>query len=80
MLLARALLRDPELLVLDEPVQGVDINGQLELYRLISDIRKQRQCGVLMISHDLASGYGLYRPCRVPQSSYLLFGPPRACQ
>ncbi len=52
-LLARALLRDPELLVLDEPVQGVDINGQLELYRLISDIRKQRQCGVLMISHDL---------------------------
>jgi len=52
-LLARALLRDPQLLVLDEPVQGVDINGQLELYQLISDIRKQRQCGVLMISHDL---------------------------
>jgi zinc transport system ATP-binding protein len=52
-LLARALLRNPELLVLDEPVQGVDINGQLELYRLISDIRKQRRCGVLMISHDL---------------------------
>lgn len=52
-LLARALLRDPELLVLDEPVQGVDLNGQLELYQLIADIRKQRQCGVLMISHDL---------------------------
>ncbi|MET4000631.1 zinc ABC transporter ATP-binding protein ZnuC [Marinobacterium sp. MBR-109] len=52
-LLARALLRDPELLVLDEPVQGVDLNGQLELYKLIADIRKQRQCGVLMISHDL---------------------------
>lgn len=52
-LLARALLRDPQLLVLDEPVQGVDINGQLELYQLISDIRQQRQCGVLMISHDL---------------------------
>jgi len=52
-LLARALLRDPSLLVLDEPVQGVDINGQIELYDLIARIRKQRGCGVLMISHDL---------------------------
>ena len=52
-LLARALLRNPDLLVLDEPVQGVDINGQTELYRLITDIRQERQCGVLMISHDL---------------------------
>ncbi|WP_027858538.1 zinc ABC transporter ATP-binding protein ZnuC [Marinobacterium jannaschii] len=52
-LLARALLRDPNLLVLDEPVQGVDINGQIELYDLISRIRQQRKCGVLMISHDL---------------------------
>ncbi|MBT3145246.1 zinc ABC transporter ATP-binding protein ZnuC [Neptunomonas phycophila] len=52
-MLARALLQDPELLVLDEPVQGVDINGQIELYNLIGHIRKQRGCGVLMISHDL---------------------------
>ena len=52
-LLARALLRDPELLVLDEPVQGVDIAGQAELYELISAIRKRHQCGVLMVSHDL---------------------------
>lgn len=52
-LLARALLRDPQLLVLDEPVQGVDINGQLELYNLIARIRDERGCGVLMISHDL---------------------------
>ncbi len=52
-LLARALLRNPQLLVLDEPVQGVDINGQIELYQLISDIRKARGCSVLMISHDL---------------------------
>ncbi|WP_415892960.1 zinc ABC transporter ATP-binding protein ZnuC [Neptuniibacter sp. PT8_73] len=52
-LLARALLRDPHLLVLDEPVQGVDINGQLELYNLIARIRDERGCGVLMVSHDL---------------------------
>jgi zinc transport system ATP-binding protein len=52
-LLARALLRDPALLVLDEPVQGVDIAGQEELFRLIIDIRERRGCGVLMVSHDL---------------------------
>lgn len=52
-LLARALLRDPHLLVLDEPVQGVDVTGQAALYALINDIRKQRHCGVLLVSHDL---------------------------
>ncbi len=51
--LARALLRDPDLLVLDEPVQGVDLGGQIELYELISRLRGQRACGVLMVSHDL---------------------------
>lgn len=52
-LLARALLRDPQLLVLDEPVQGVDITGQAALYALINEIRNRRQCGVLLVSHDL---------------------------
>ncbi len=52
-LLARALLRNPDLLVLDEPAQGVDIAGQARLYELITDIRDQHQCGVLMVSHDL---------------------------
>ncbi|GAB5497787.1 MAG: zinc ABC transporter ATP-binding protein ZnuC [Pseudohongiellaceae bacterium] len=52
-LLARALLNNPQLLILDEPAQGVDLAGQAELYQLIGDIRAQRGCGVLMISHDL---------------------------
>ncbi len=52
-LLARALLRNPQLLVLDEPVQGVDITGQASLYKLIHHIRNQRGCGVLLVSHDL---------------------------
>ncbi|TVR83182.1 MAG: metal ABC transporter ATP-binding protein [Rhodospirillales bacterium] len=52
-LLARALLREPDLLVLDEPVQGVDFTGEAELYRLIGTIRDRRGCGVLMVSHDL---------------------------
>ena len=52
-LLARALLRRPDLLVLDEPVQSVDVAGQAEIYALIGRIRDERHCGVLMVSHDL---------------------------
>ena len=52
-LLARALLRDPDLLVLDEPVQQVDFPGQLAMHRLIGRLRERRGCGVLVISHDL---------------------------
>lgn len=52
-LLARALLRNPELLVLDEPAQGLDVHGQQELYSLIARLRDTKGCGVLMISHDL---------------------------
>jgi zinc transport system ATP-binding protein len=53
MALARALLREPDLLVLDEPLQGVDFTGQLALFNLIDRVRRQRGCGVLMVSHDL---------------------------
>lgn len=52
-LLARAILGKPDLLVLDEPVQGIDIMGQQEIYGLIAKIRDETGCGVLMISHDL---------------------------
>ena len=52
-LLARAIYRRPQLLVLDEPVQGVDVSGQSALYRLINQIRAELGCGVLMVSHDL---------------------------
>ena len=52
-LLARAMARKPDLLVLDEPVQGVDFSGEIELYDLIKEIRDDLQCGILLISHDL---------------------------
>ena len=52
-LLARALLREPDLLILDEPTASVDFNGQIALFELIGRIRDQRDCGVLTISHDL---------------------------
>ncbi|HAC28258.1 MAG TPA: zinc ABC transporter ATP-binding protein ZnuC, partial [Marinobacter hydrocarbonoclasticus] len=43
----------PDLLVLDEPAQGVDINGQATLYDLIRQLRDELHCGIIMISHDL---------------------------
>lgn len=52
-LLARALLRNPDLLVLDEPAQGVDVHGQAELYHYINELRKRFNLGILMVSHDL---------------------------
>lgn len=51
--LARALIRNPHLLVLDEPVRGVDYVGEAELYGLIGRIRTERGLGVLLVSHDL---------------------------
>ena len=51
--LARALLNDPDLLVLDEPVRGVDYVGEAELYGLIGRLRDTRGLGVILISHDL---------------------------
>lgn len=52
-LLARTLLRNPDLLVLDEPAQAIDFLGQTELYRMIDRVRNERGCGVLLVSHDL---------------------------
>ena len=52
-LIARAISKKPELLVLDEPVQGVDFNGEIALYELIKQISEKMKCGILLISHDL---------------------------
>lgn len=52
-LLARALIQKPDLLVLDEPVQGVDLQGQNEIYSYIDYLRNRDGYGVLMVSHDL---------------------------
>ena len=52
-LIARAVAKKPELLVLDEPVQGVDFNGEIALYNLIKKISDKLNCGILLISHDM---------------------------
>ena len=52
-LIARAIAKKPDLLVLDEPVQGVDFNGEIALYNLIKNISDTLNCGILLISHDI---------------------------
>ena len=52
-LIARSIAKKPELLILDEPVQGVDFNGEIKLYNLIKEISDKLECGILLISHDI---------------------------
>ena len=52
-MLALAMLRNPDLLVLDEPVQGIDFSVELDLYELIARTRERWVCGILLVSHDL---------------------------
>src|SRR5690606_18654922 len=49
-MLAHALLRRPEFLVLDEPTQGLDVQGQEEFYRIIELVKKRYGCGILLVS------------------------------
>lgn len=52
-LLARALLMSPDLLVLDEATRGLDQPGTAAFYRIVEDLRRDLGCGVVMVSHDL---------------------------
>lgn len=52
-LIARALLRQPDILVLDEPMQGLDIQSEAELYHYVRSLPEKYACAILMVSHDL---------------------------
>ena len=72
-LLARALLQRPDLLVLDEPAQGVDVQGQIDLYDLIDTIRHRFNCAVFMVSHDLHLGSNIsWRHCVDNELSWVI--------
>ena len=53
MLLAHALLGEPQVLILDEPPQGLDQPAVAAFYRIIEEVRDEMGCAILMVSHDL---------------------------
>ena len=55
MLLARALCAAGELLVLDEPVTGLDPAAALDLYRTLDYLHKQEGIAIVMVTHDIRS-------------------------
>ncbi|MFL2822481.1 MAG: metal ABC transporter ATP-binding protein [Candidatus Puniceispirillales bacterium] len=71
-MIARAIAKKPELLILDEPVQGVDFNGEIKLYNLIKEISDKLKCGILLISHDIHFRYVINRPRYLPKWTCLL--------
>ena len=77
-LLSRAIAKKPELLVLDEPVQGVDNTGEEAMYTLIETIAKTLNCGVLLISHDLHFVMSATTHVICPNGHICCSGTPRA--
>jgi zinc transport system ATP-binding protein len=52
-LIARALVSDPEVLVLDEPTDSLDVEGQAALHALLRSLHRDRDVTVILVSHDL---------------------------
>ncbi len=79
-LLARAILKSPDLLILDEPTAGVDVSGQASLYTLIQSIRDKTRCGILLISHNLHIVMGATDKVVCLNRHICCSGPPQSVQ
>jgi ABC-type Mn/Zn transport systems, ATPase component len=65
-LVARALINQPQLLVLDEPAQNLDVAGQLAFYKLIDNLYQSSNISILMVSHELHLVDGIYATRYLP--------------
>jgi zinc transport system ATP-binding protein len=74
-LIARALAAEPELLVLDEPLAGIDVPTQKALLKLFKDFKEQKKLTVLMVSHRLQAERDLFTHIAWVQEGKAEFGP-----
>ncbi|OEY86994.1 zinc ABC transporter ATP-binding protein [Wolbachia pipientis] len=65
LLLARCLIKNPDLIILDEPVSSMDIHARAKFYDIINEITKKKSVSILMTSHDINSA--------IPSSDYIIF-------
>jgi zinc transport system ATP-binding protein len=76
-LLAYALVTNPEILFLDEPVTGIDIEGEENFYNLVSRLNKEKGITIIIVSHDLNIVYKYAAEVICLNKKMLCFGPPR---
>lgn len=77
-LIGFSLLKDPNLLLFDEPMEGVDIKGQKNIYEVLSNIKKTKKVGMLFVTHDLDIIYNFVDTCLCLNKEQICFGPPKA--
>lgn len=74
--LARAFVRRPELVMLDEPATGIDVLGEADMYRLLEDYQRETGATLLMITHDWEAAFHHASHVIVLNRRLVGFGPP----
>lgn len=75
-LIARAILHQPKVLVLDEPASGIDISGELNFYQLITRLQKELRMTIVMVSHDIDTVFQYATQVLCLNNKMLCFGKP----
>lgn len=76
-LLAWALLGEPQVLLFDEPTAGIDIGGEETVYTLLSNIKKDRDLSMIIVTHDLSIVYNFADSVLCLNKKMICYGPPQ---
>lgn len=76
-LIAWALAGDPDVLLFDEPLAGIDVGGEETIYTLLRRTQKERKLAVVLVTHDLSTVYSLASNVLCINGKIFCYGPPR---
>ena len=76
-LIAFALIREPEVLLFDEPTAGIDIGAEETVYNCLERLRREKKLTILLVTHDLSVVYHFASNCLCLNRRMLCFGPPK---